>query len=170
MEIAPVEAQPIYTKNAICKSQNGVGVIDADNANTHTETAEKVLAVLKTILLNKLPGAHDKWDQGAPAFIATIHKFVEKGEAVQMCLPAFPWKSANKVEKVLGILPDKAEEVALARLNGICETIGTFYAPGAEILIISDGLVYNGKYLYSLPLLMAHFYLSLSLSLAMLHC
>ncbi|KAI0429012.1 pyoverdine/dityrosine biosynthesis family protein [Xylaria sp. FL1042] len=105
--------------------------------------AEKILAVVKTILLTKLPGAHDKWDQGAPAFIATIRKFVEKGKVVQMCLPAFPWKSANKVQKVLGVLPDKAEEVALARLNGICEAIGQFYLPGAEILIISDGLVYN---------------------------
>jgi pyoverdine/dityrosine biosynthesis protein Dit1 len=62
-----------------------------------------------------------------------------------MCLPAFPWKSANQVYKVLGTLPDKAEELALKRLNGICEAIGDVYKPGAELLIISDGLVYNGE-------------------------
>ncbi|KAF1919508.1 Pyoverdine/dityrosine biosynthesis protein-domain-containing protein [Ampelomyces quisqualis] len=113
------------------------------NDNSHTGVAEKVLEVLGTILLTKLPGAHQKWDQGAPTFIAVIQKFVEKGEPIKMALPAFPWKSANKVEKVLGTLPDKAEEVSLARLNGICESIRKFYRPGAEILIISDGLVYN---------------------------
>lgn len=144
VEVLPKVPKSINGKDAITKAQVRIGVDDVGNSDDHTETAEKVLAVVKTILLTKMPGAHDKWDEGAPTFISTIRKFVEKGEAVQMCLPAFPWKSANKVEKVLGTLPDKAEEVALARLNGICETIGQFYQPGAEILIISDGLVYNG--------------------------
>jgi len=53
-------------------------------------------------------------------------------------------RSANKVYKVLGVLPDKAEELALKRLNDMCLRIGTVYAPGARCTIISDGLVYNG--------------------------
>ncbi|KEF51095.1 uncharacterized protein A1O9_12818 [Exophiala aquamarina CBS 119918] len=53
-------------------------------------------------------------------------------------------RSANKVYKVLGILPDKAEEIALKRLNDMCLRIGTVHAPGARCTIISDGLVYNG--------------------------
>lgn len=133
--------------DTIAKSQVQVAPGHVNNSDDHTKMAEKILAVIKTILLTKLPGAHDKWDEGAPSFIATIRQFVEKGEVVRMCLPAFPWKSANKVEKVLGTLPDKAEEVALGRLNGICGTIGQFYLPGAEILIISDGLVYNGTWI-----------------------
>lgn len=62
-----------------------------------------------------------------------------------MCMPAFPFKSANKNFKVLGALLDRAEEAALARLNTMCAEIGAVYKPGARLLIISDGLVYNGR-------------------------
>lgn len=48
-----------------------------------------------------------------------------------------------QVYKVLGILPDKAEELALERLNSMCLRIGQIYPPGATLTIISDGLVYN---------------------------
>ncbi|THC88914.1 hypothetical protein EYZ11_011643 [Aspergillus tanneri] len=89
------------------------------------------------------PNAHDRWAQGAARFVSIIRRFVENDLPVQMCLPAFPWKSANKVYKVLGVLPDKAEEVALKRMNTICEEMGRVYKPGAELLVISDGLVYN---------------------------
>ncbi|KAK7931099.1 hypothetical protein PG985_001811 [Apiospora marii] len=102
-----------------------------------------ILAVIKDILLTKLPGAQDRWEQGRLDFLATIAHFVRQGKTVQMCLPAFPFKSVNKVEKVLGTLPDKAEEISLRRLNDICMRIGAIYPPGAELLIISDGLVYS---------------------------
>lgn len=61
-----------------------------------------------------------------------------------MALPAFPFKSPNGDVKVLGVLPDKAEDVALAHLNGLCAAIGDIYPPGAILTIVSDGLVYNG--------------------------
>jgi pyoverdine/dityrosine biosynthesis protein Dit1 len=63
-----------------------------------------------------------------------------------MCLPAFPFKSANKVYKVFGFLPDKAEEIALARLHDMCRRIEEIYSPGAQLVIVSDGLVYNGLF------------------------
>jgi hypothetical protein len=155
--ITQTNGNGLYTRHEDPESVNGTSMpvksletLDLSDAvvkdNSPTSIAEKVLDVLGTILLTKLPGAHQKWDQGTPTFIAVIQKFVEKGEPVKMALPAFPWKSANKVEKVLGTLPDKAEEVSLARLNGICERIRKFYRPGAEVLIISDGLVYNGTF------------------------
>lgn len=49
------------------------------------------------------------------------------------------------VEKVLGTLPDLGEEIALIHLNGLCESIAEIYEHGAEIVITSDGLVYNGN-------------------------
>lgn len=64
-----------------------------------------------------------------------------------MVLPAFPFKSPNNDSKVLGTVPDKGEEIALAHLNGICESIKEVYEPGADITIASDGIVYNGKIL-----------------------
>lgn len=49
------------------------------------------------------------------------------------------------VEKVLGTLPDLGEELALMHLNGLCESIAEIYEYGAELVIASDGLVYNGN-------------------------
>ena len=78
-------------------------------------------------------------------FLPAIQKYVDTGTPVRMILPAFPFKSPNKVEKVMGALPDLGEELALAHLNGLCTTITELYQPGAEITILSDGLVYSGR-------------------------
>jgi pyoverdine/dityrosine biosynthesis protein Dit1 len=77
--------------------------------------------------------------------LSVINTFVQVGERVEACLPAFPFKSANKVYKVLGSLPDKAEELALERLNSMCAKIKQVYRPGARVTIISDGITYNGE-------------------------
>lgn len=45
----------------------------------------------------------------------------------------------------MGTLPDLGEELALTHLNGLGESIADIYEPGAQIVITSDGLVYNGK-------------------------
>ncbi len=49
------------------------------------------------------------------------------------------------MDKVLGTLPDLGEELALTHLNGLCESIAEIYEHGAELVITSDGLVYNGN-------------------------
>ncbi|KAF2764179.1 hypothetical protein EJ03DRAFT_321697 [Teratosphaeria nubilosa] len=102
-----------------------------------------ILEIIFTYKLHKFEDATDRLEVGRPKFLAVIQKFVQERKAVQMCLPAFPFKSANKVEKVLGILPDRAEELALRRLNEMCQAIKKIYPPGAVLTIISDGLVYN---------------------------
>ena len=84
-------------------------------------------------------------------FLAHIYNRVAANEPVLMCLPAFPFKSPNRSTKVLGRLPDKAEEFALAHLNGLCSAIGDIYGPGAKLMIVSDGLVYNGTSPLGLP-------------------
>jgi hypothetical protein len=142
-EIQP-EAEPVLEPFSAPALVDGV-LDDTQEVDIHTQTSEKILAIFKPYLLTKSVDANDRWELGATKFISVIRNFVSKGQTVQMCLPAFPWKSANKVYKVLGTLPDKAEELALKRLNGICEAIGEVYKPGAELLIISDGLVYNGN-------------------------
>ncbi|KAJ5435512.1 Pyoverdine biosynthesis [Penicillium cf. griseofulvum] len=136
------EAEPVLEPFSAPALVDGV-LDDSHEVDTHTQTSEKILAIFKPYLLTKSVDANDRWELGATKFISVIRNFVSKGQTVQMCLPAFPWKSANKVYKVLGTLPDKAEELALKRLNGICGAIGEVYKPGAELLIISDGLVYN---------------------------
>jgi hypothetical protein len=80
---------------------------------------------------------------GAVKFGPIVRKHVEAKEMIPFVLPAFPWKSVNKVEKVLGALPDLGEELALGRLNNLVEDVKEIYEPGAQVLITSDGMVYN---------------------------
>ncbi|KAM0248012.1 hypothetical protein ACHAQJ_009647 [Trichoderma viride] len=114
-----------------------------------TEISSKILSIIFEYALNKFDDSMDRLGAGIPKFLTVIDQFVMAKKQVQMCLPAFPFKSANKQYKVLGILPDKAEEIALERLNTMCVRIGEVYAPGAKLVIISDGLVYND--LLSIP-------------------
>lgn len=83
--------------------------------------------------------------KGLESFVPTVMAQVEKQEPIRMILPAFPFKSPNARDKVLGVLPDFGEELALAHLNGLCENVAQVYKPGAEVYISSDGLVYNGE-------------------------
>lgn len=112
---------------------------------TFSETSNKILEIIFDYALNKFKDTKQRLEAGRPKFLAIIDRFVAAGIRVEMCLPAFPFKSANKVYKVLGSLPDKAEDIALERLDTMCIRIGEIYAPGARCTIISDGVVYNGQ-------------------------
>lgn len=63
-------------------------------------------------------------------------------EPVTFILPAFPGKSPN-LAKVLGVLPDMGERRALAFLQGLCDRIGQLWAPGAKVILASDGRVFS---------------------------
>lgn len=117
------------------------------------ETASKILHIIDRYRLKRPAGAAAKADEGALKFLALIYTHVKANEVVPMCLPAFPFKSPNSRSKVLGKLPDRAEELALAHLNGLCLAIQDIYPPGANLTIISDGLVYNGTHSSRDPIL-----------------
>lgn len=77
---------------------------------------------------------------GCCEYLSIVYSQVKSAEPIRLCLPAFPFKSPNSTRKVLGKLPDKAEEFALAHLNGLCLAIGDVYPPGAKLTIVSDGI------------------------------
>lgn len=110
------------------------------------EISRSILNLFLAYALNKFNYSEDRPEDYGDSFLSVIGQFVSKGARVEACLPAFPFKSANKVYKVLGSLPDKAEELALERLNTLCKRIQDIYAPGANIVIISDGITYNGMW------------------------
>jgi hypothetical protein len=83
--------------------------------------------------------------KGFDSFVPIVLAQIEKQEPIRMILPAFPFKSPNARDKVLGNMPDFGEELALSHLNGLCQNIADVYEPGAHVYISSDGLVYNGK-------------------------
>ncbi|KAJ6784388.1 hypothetical protein PWT90_05068 [Aphanocladium album] len=110
---------------------------------SHTSVSQSILDIITQCALNKFDDSAARIAAGTPSFLATIDTFVAAQQEVQACLPSFPFKSANKEYKVLGSLPDKAEELALERLNTMCRRIRDIYAPGARVTIISDGMTYN---------------------------
>jgi pyoverdine/dityrosine biosynthesis protein Dit1 len=128
------------------------GVASNDNSSTTSlqanekvrETSRLILDIIFEYALNKFDHSENRLEVGAEHFLPVIDQFVAAGTRVETCLPAFPFKSANKVYKVLGLLPDKAEELALHRLNSMCKRIREVYSPGAQVTIISDGITYNG--------------------------
>lgn len=82
---------------------------------------------------------------GKAKFMPFVEEYVINQKPIRCVLPAFPFKSPNRKDKVIGVMPDLGEELALMHLNGLCESIAEIYEPGATVTITSDGLVYNGK-------------------------
>jgi pyoverdine/dityrosine biosynthesis protein Dit1 len=110
--------------------------------NTHEAKAREILHIIEEFGLNyERTGSWDGFD----TFLPVVQGQVGRGESIKMLLPGFPFKSPNNKTKVLGVLPDLGEELALKRLDGIASAIDAIYEPGAEIHITSDGLVYNGQ-------------------------
>lgn len=92
------------------------------------------------------PGAGDCAEDPCAACLAVHLRPVEaalaSGEPITFVLPAFPAKSPN-TEKVLGTLPDLAEELALRFLQERCDAVADFHPAGARVVICSDGRVFG---------------------------
>ncbi|MFF8385000.1 L-tyrosine/L-tryptophan isonitrile synthase family protein [Streptomyces kanasensis] len=88
------------------------------------------------------PDTHlDKTDD-FPEQLAQIRDFVANNEQVIFSLPGFPCKSPN-LDKVFSHLPDHGERLALRFLDSLCAEIEKVYAPGAKVLICSDGHIFG---------------------------
>ena len=114
-----------------------------------TALAEKILrAVFRHRRI--LPDAENCKPQGRDAgcslclepHLPLVRRFIGANLPIHFVLPAFPAKSPNP-EKVLGNLPDMAEELSLCFLNELCAEIRALYPAGARITICSDGLVFG---------------------------
>ena len=75
-------------------------------------------------------------------YLSKIVSAVKSNISVDFVLPAFPGKSPN-LEKVLGTLPDYAEELSLIFLESLCQKVKKYYSPGIKIILCSDGRVFS---------------------------
>ncbi|KAJ5919634.1 hypothetical protein N7454_009469 [Penicillium verhagenii] len=127
-------------------SVTGVDSLEISTSNIETPSNERKMAFEILRVIESYGVDYEKngasW-KGLESFVPIVLAQVEKQEPIRMILPAFPFKSPNSRDKVLGIMPDFGEELALAHLNGLCENVAQVYKPGADVYISSDGLVYN---------------------------
>src|SRR5687768_6662952 len=114
--------------------------IDSAPSNVR-EVSESILRILLPFRREEHSEAHDLGVCFAPQ-IEQIEHFVRAGREISFTLPAFPCKSPN-TRKVLGHLPDLGEMLSLRFLAQLCERVGEVYAPGARMLICSDGHVFG---------------------------
>lgn len=71
-----------------------------------------------------------------------VVRSVARQRPIVFVLPAFPAKSPNPA-KVLGPLPDMAEQCSLEFLDSLCARIRRRYSPGVRLLVCSDGRVFS---------------------------
>lgn len=128
---------------------SGVSVSLPELVNSATDDPIKIIAK-KALQIIQSYGVNEHTDNQdfSTLFLPIVAGHVKNNTPIKLVLPAFPAKSPNRVDKVLGYLPDLGEELALAHLDGMCETIAEFYGPGAEVHIASDGIVYSGRMLH----------------------
>lgn len=85
---------------------------------------------------------HHEYHDCLALHVDKLEKLITQNKTLRFVLPAFPAKSPN-TNKTYGPLPDLGECLALFFLNQFCESIKQIYSPGAEIIICSDGRVFN---------------------------
>lgn len=146
IQVTPGDAETVELGSGF-QISNTVQIAEGhpETAAHHVETANRVLDIIQGYgkHLGNPQSDHDQHNwPGRAKFAPKVLGWVEQNAPVRMILPAFPWKSVNRVEKVLGALPDFGEELALARLDRLCKDIGNIYAPGAEVHVATDGLVF----------------------------
>ena len=67
-----------------------------------------------------------------------IYQLVSNDQMMKYFLPAFPVKSPNKDQKVLGANVDFAESIALDNLLNVARKIEGVYGAGVKFIIMSD--------------------------------
>lgn len=131
MSTATVLATPVELEHHAVQhvTDTSQGCAFRSSVASNASTAGKILSVIEHYSLAYGGQAAIPADSRT-RFLELIAARVAKEQPVPMCLPAFPFKSPNTVTKVLGTLPDKAEEFALAHLYGMCVSIQDIYKPG----------------------------------------
>jgi len=101
-------------------------------------------AILERLFANNrvLPGVPQDLTPASEALhLPLVEAFVRAGAPIELVLPGFPAKSPN-LKKVLGTLPDLAEERALERLSELLDELTEVWPPGARLTLCSDGHVF----------------------------
>lgn len=80
---------------------------------------------------------------GKPLLYEKMLWFVSRNLPISFVMLGFPMKSKNDRDKVLGTLPDMAEQVAFENFAKFNQLIQFLYPPGINMTIVSDGFIFN---------------------------
>lgn len=103
---------------------------------------EEILNVFE--MFRMAPSAIDQYEQvGKGRLSNRILNFIEKQQPVKFSMLGYPFKSSNTRDKVLGYLPDAAEEKSFENFANFGRIVKQIYTPGIEMSIISDGYIFS---------------------------
>jgi len=106
------------------------------------------LHILMTILVKYQRTSEQSLCQGLQCVSCMRYPFTQITEAIKhkrpltLVLPAFPAKSANR-QKTLSAKVDLGEVIGLKNLNALCRELHYHYPYGVQLIICSDGRVFN---------------------------
>jgi hypothetical protein len=137
------------SENAVLQSAEQKLAVKAEkgtvSSSPSAQTEAEILTAIKVLQVVETYGTHGDaaWD-GLAGYIPLVVKQIRARRPIQLMFTGFGFKSPLAHQKVLGIVPDLGEKLALAHLDGLCSNIAAVYEQGAKMHICSDGLVYNG--------------------------
>lgn len=106
------------------------------------EAIEKILQVFEGFRMSPL--SIDEYAvKGRAVLKEKILVFTSQNKPIKFSIMGFPMKSTNVRDKVLGVLPDMAEQLTLQNFAEFNRQIKEVYAPGIEIVIASDGFAFS---------------------------
>lgn len=105
-------------------------------------TVSSIIEVFQKFRMSPL--ANDQFEEkGKQVMINKLMTFVSQNKPIKFSIMGFPMKSPNNRDKVIGNMPDLAEEITLKNFDAFNIAIKTVYPPGIEVSIISDGFAFN---------------------------
>lgn len=105
-------------------------------------TVNKILDVFQSFRMPALP--IDQYEQVGKTILAEkMSPFVSAQRPIDFVMLGYPMKSPNDRDKVLGKLPDMAEQVSFDNFTCFNDRVKEFYPPGVNISIVSDGFIFS---------------------------
>lgn len=121
---------------------------DGDSANHHLPLCHSRVEnnIAKVMLNYRKPLSHGCSQTDCPICLeilaSRLRPLVCAEKPVRMVISAFPYKIPNE-RKTVSEMPDRSEYHALLSMANLCREIGEVYAPGANVVIGSDGLPFH---------------------------
>ena len=102
----------------------------------------EILGIFEQFRMSPTP--LDQYHQVGKSLLAQkIDAYVASHSTINFVMLGYPMKSSNDRDKVIGKLPDLAEEVSLKNFERFNKLVKEIYSPGVNINIVNDGYVFN---------------------------